>query len=80
MATCRTLEGSKYFSSLRDTRFDGDTSISQSSREFEGEYTWRDDGWDEVSMRDDERGWTASGRVVEVDGAPRLINGSGGGD
>ena len=37
ITTCRTLEGSTYFSSLRDTRFEGETSISYRSREFEGE-------------------------------------------
>ena len=77
-AACRTLGGSRCFSSLRDTRFDGDTSISYSSREFEGEYACRDEGWDEVRMREDERGCTASGTEVDVDGASGLIKGSGG--
>jgi len=30
-------------------------------------------------MRENERGWTASGTGVEVDGASGVINGSGGG-
>jgi hypothetical protein len=29
-------------------------------------------------MREDERGWTASGTGAEVDGASRVINGSDG--
>jgi len=31
-------------------------------------------------MREDERGWAASGMGVDVDGTSGLINGSGGGD
>ena len=66
MVTPRTLEGCKCFSSLRDTRFDGETSMSYRRREVEGEYACRDEGWDEVRIRDDEGECTASG--VEFDG------------
>lgn len=46
-AICSTQDCSIGFSSLRETRLDGETSSSEISFEEEGEYIWSDDGCEE---------------------------------
>jgi hypothetical protein len=41
---CSTREGSSIFSSLRETRLEGDTSNSENSFDEDGEYVCNDDG------------------------------------
>lgn len=51
MTTFSTEAGTIGFSSRRDTLFDGETSNSLRSVEVEGEYIWREDGWDDGNTR-----------------------------
>jgi hypothetical protein len=41
---CSTRDGSSIFSSLRETRFEGDTSNSEISFDEDGEYACSEDG------------------------------------
>jgi hypothetical protein len=46
-----TEAGTIGFSSRRDTLFDGEISNSLRRIEVEGEYIWREDGWDDGNTR-----------------------------
>jgi hypothetical protein len=71
-----TREGSSIFSSLRETRLEGDTSSSENSFDDEGEYVCNEDGWEDGRMSVDESECTASGVVADVDGLLCDIAGS----
>jgi hypothetical protein len=73
---CSTREGSSIFSSLRETRFEGDTSNSEINFDEEGEYVCKEDGWEDGRMRVDESECTVSGVGTDVDGLPCDIAGS----
>lgn len=42
---CSTRDGSKTFSSLRETRLDGETSSSATRAKEDGENDWSEEGW-----------------------------------
>jgi len=50
-ATLTILDGSNALSSRRDTRFEGETSSSETSLEEEGEYICNEEGCDEGNKR-----------------------------
>lgn len=78
MTVCSTREGSRYFSSLRETLLEGDTSNSEIRVEDDGEYIWRDEGWEDGRRRVDVVECTASGAVetFDVDGLSWDVAGS----
>jgi hypothetical protein len=67
--------GSRGVESLRETRFEGDTSISWRSVWEEGVYIWREDGWEEGRIRLCVVGWIARGGEGGVV-APNDVDGS----
>lgn len=71
-----TREGSRAFSSRRDTLFDGDTSSSDINFEVEGENVCRDEGCDDGSINVDESVCTARGADVGAEERPYDIEGS----
>lgn len=44
---CSTRDGSKTFSSLRETRLDGETSSSATRAKEDGENDWSEEGWED---------------------------------
>jgi len=67
MAARSTRAGSRALSSRLETRFEGETSSSATRVKVEGEYVWREDGWEEGRIRVSEGWWKASG-VEDEDG------------
>ena len=63
-----TREGSSIFSSLRETRLEGDTSNSESNFDEDGEYSCNEDGCEEGSMTVDDSECTVRGVGADVDG------------
>ena len=51
ITTLSTAAGTIGLSSRRDTLFDGEISNSLRSVEVDGEYIWREDGWDDGNTR-----------------------------
>jgi hypothetical protein len=73
-----TREGSSIFSSLRETRLEGDTSNSEIDLDEEGEYACNEEGCEDGRMSVDESECTASGVDADADGLLCDIAGSDG--
>ena len=63
-----TREGSSIFSSLRETRLEGDTSNSENNFDEDGEYACNEDGCEEGRMSVDDSGCTVRGVGADADG------------
>jgi len=56
MTACSTRDGSSTFSSLRETRLDGETSSSATRVNEDGENVWSEEGWEDgrITVSDSE--------------------------
>jgi hypothetical protein len=63
-----TREGSSIFSSLRETRLEGDTSKSENNFDEDGEYACNEDGCEEGRMSVDDSECTVRGVGADADG------------
>ena len=64
ITVCSTRAGSSGCSSRREILFEGETSNSDISFEYDGEYIWSDDGCDDGRIRVEVMEWTARDAVI----------------
>ena len=74
MTARSTRDGSRLFSSLRETRLDGETSSSATRENEDGENVWSEEGWEDGRMTVPDSEWNARG--TDEEGAASDAEGS----
>ena len=69
MTARSTHDGSRFFSSLRETRLDGETSSSATRENEDGEKVWSEEGWEDGRMIVSDSEWNARGTNEEGAGS-----------